>query len=206
MRSRLAAAAVVLVALTVAVRTGRAEPPRPTEPRPIADVLAALQATKAPKETVAAVRWYADVTHATTIAAPVGSPKTTLGQWSDNGPLLAAEEELGDCAPLPAAEAKAVTALHAEFQDALPPGLRGFALAQAGKTKEAVSLYRATALSMLPDGACPSEHPMYSYRRAGRMERMLQCVRRWAPKEDVADLSKAVDRAKRCAASNTAVG
>lgn len=206
MRSPVIAALVVVFSLAVLVRSSRAEPPPMTEPRSVKDVLAALKASKADAATLSSVRWYAEVTHETTLQAPVGSPMTTLGPWSDNGPALAAESALGNCAPLAEADAKAAAALLKEFGAALPPALRGVALAQAGKVDEAAALYREATLSMLPEGACPGEHPMYSHRRAGRMARQLSCLERWQPKGDHAAVKKAVERAKQCAANNHAVG
>lgn len=206
MRSPAVAALVVVFSVAVLVRSSRAEPPPRMEPRNVKDVLAALKASKADAATVAPVRWYAEVTHATTLQAPVGSAMTTLGPWGDNGPALDAESALGDCAPLPEADAKAAAALLAEYGAALPPALRGVALAQAGKVAEAAALYREATLSMVPQGACPGEHPMYSHRRAGRMARQLLCLERWQPKGDHAAVKKAVERAKQCAANNHAVG
>lgn len=206
MRNLFVGVVMVAVVVLVLARSSRAEPPPETEPRKVGDVLAALKATKAPPETLSAVRWYAEVTRGTVVEAPVGSPADTLGPWSDNGRLLDAERALGDCAPLQPADGKAAAALLAEYRGALPVALRGMALAQSGKVDEAAALYREATLSMLPAGACPSEHPMYSHRRAGRMQRQLSCLERWQPKADHAAVKKAVERAKSCAANNHAVG
>lgn len=206
MRNLVVGVLVMAFAVLVLARSSRAEPPPAMEPRKVADVLAALKATKAPAPTLSAVRWFAEVAHGATVDAPIGSPLHTLGPWSDNGPLLDAENALGDCAPLKEADAKAAAALLAEFGAALPPALRGMALAQAGKVDEAAALYRETTLAMLPAGACPGEHPMYSHRRASRMQRQAACLERWQPKGDHAAVKKAVERAKACAANNHAVG
>ncbi|MBL8923682.1 MAG: hypothetical protein JNJ54_32810 [Myxococcaceae bacterium] len=194
------------MAVLVLARSSHAEPPPAMEPRKAGEVLAALKSTKAPAATLSSVRWFLEVTHGTVVQAPMGSPPSTLGPWGDNGPLLEAERALGDCAPLGEADAKAALALLAEYGAALPPALRGVALAQSGKVDEAAALYRETTLSMLPAGACPGEHPMYSHRRASRMQRQAACLERWEPKADHAAVKKAVERAKACAANNHAVG
>lgn len=206
MRNLFVGVLVVVLSVLVLARSSRAEPPPPMEPRKVGEVLAALKATKAPATTVSAVRWFAEVSHGATVSAPVGSPAHTLGPWGDNGPLLEAERALGDCAPLNEADAKAAGALLAEYGAALPPALRGVALAQSGKVDEAAGLYRETTLAMLPAGACPGEHPMYSHRRASRMQRQAACLERWQPRGDHAAVKKAVERAKACAANNHAVG
>lgn len=205
MRAPLLAALVAVFSLVVLVRSSRAEPPPAMESRPVADVLAALKKSNAGPTTISAVRWYAEVLHETTLQAPVGSAKTELGAWSENGPLQAAENALGDCAPAEAAEAKTIAALFKEYGAALSPGLRGYALAQAGRVDEAVALYRQSVLGLKVE-ACPSEHPMYSHRRVGQMNRLLSCLKRWQPEGDWKPVEKAIERAKTCAANNHAVG
>lgn len=206
MRAPLVAALVAVFSLVVLVRSGHAEPPPPMEPRSVQEVLAALTASKADKTTVSAVRWYAEVAHGTTLEAPVGSSKTTLGAWGDNGALMASESMLNGCAPMEAAEAKAAAALLKEYGDALPATLRGAALAQQGKVADAAALYRSLVLTSLPDGKCPGEHPMYSGRRIGRLQLLISCVKRWQPKGDHAALDAVQQRAQACAANNHAVG
>lgn len=169
-------------------------------------MLKALNVAKADATTVSSVRWYAEVLRRAELRAPVGSPMTTLGPWGDNDVLLGAEAALGDCAPAGALEAKAVSALFKEYRDALPPGLRGYALAQAGRVAEAASLYRETTVAMIANGPCPSEHVMYAHRRVSRMTRMLSCLKRWQPQADEAAVEKALERARTCAANNHSIG
>lgn len=206
MRAPLVAGLVAVFSLVVLVRSSRAEPPPAMQPRQVAEVLAALKTAKADPTTVSGVRWYAEVLHRTELQAPVGSAKTVLGPWGENGPLLSAESALGDCAPAEPAEAKAIAALFKEYGDALSPGLRGYALAQSGRVDEAVALYRLSVLGMKVDGACPSEHPMYSHRRVGQMNRLLSCLKRWQPKSDWKPIEKAIGQAQSCAVNNHAVG
>lgn len=207
MRARLVAALVAVFSLVVLVRAGHAEPPPPMESRPVDEVLAALKASKADKTTVSAVRWFAEVAHGTTLAAPVGSAKNTLGAWGDNGALMASEAALNGCAPMEPAEAKAAAALLKEYGDALPPTLRGAALAQQGKADDAAALYRSIVLTTLAlEGPCPGEHPMYSGRRIGRLQLLIACVKRWQPKADHTRLDAVLQKAQTCAANNHAVG
>ncbi len=206
MRASLLAGLVAVFSLVVLVRSSRAEPPPAMESRQVAEVLAALKKAKADPTTMSGVRWYAEVMHATELQAPIGSAKTELGPWSENGPLMAAESALGDCAPAEPAEAKAIAALFKEYGNALSPGLRGYALAQAGRVDEAAALYRQSVLGMKVEGSCPSEHPMYSYRRVGHMSRLLSCLKRWQPKADWKPVEKAIEQARSCAANNHAVG
>lgn len=133
MRNLFVGVVMVAVAVLVLARSSRAEPPPATEPRKVGEVLAALKATKAPPETLSAVRWYAEVTRGTVVEAPVGSPADTLGPWSDNGPLLDAERALGDCAPLQPARAG---------QRLPPPG--------SSKLKHRWSLHRRRRRAHLP--------------------------------------------------------
>lgn len=206
MRTSLVAALVALFSLVVLVRSSRAEPPPAMESRQVSEVLAALKKAKADATTISAVRWYAEVLHETELQAPVGSAKTVLGPWGENGPLMAAEGGLGDCAPAEPADAKTIAALFKEYGDALSPGLRGYALAQAGRVDEAAAIYRQSVTAMKIDGPCPSEHPMYSGRRVGHMNRLLSCLKRWQPKTDWKPIEKTIERAQSCAANNHAVG
>ncbi|MDP3500382.1 MAG: hypothetical protein Q8S33_08620 [Myxococcales bacterium] len=207
MRARLVAALVAVFSLVALVRAGHAEPPPPMESRRVDEVLAALKASKADKATVSAVRWYVEVAHGTTLPVPVGSSKTTLGAWGDNGALMASESALNGCAPMEPAEAKAAAALLKEYGDALAPTLRGAALAQQGKADDAAALYRSMVLTTLSlDGPCPSEHPMSSGRRIGRLQLLLACVKRWQPKGDHARLDAVLQQAQTCAANNHSVG
>jgi len=204
--SPLVAAGLAALSLVALVRSSLAEPPPMMEPRPVAEVLAALEASKADAATMASVRWYVEVTRGAVLQAPVGSPKSTLGPWGENGALQAAEDDLRDCTPLAIPEAQAAIALHKEYKDALPPMLRGVALAHQGKLDDAAALYRATALASLPGNSCPSEHPMYSHRRIGRLQRLLSCLERWQPKANHAPVKKVLERARACAARNNSVG
>lgn len=206
MRAPLTAAVIAVFSLVVLVRSSRAEPPPAMQSRPVAEVLDALKKSKADATTISAVRWYAEVLHESELQAPVGSAKTVLGPWGENGPLMDAENALGDCAPAEPAEAKAIAALFKEYGDALSPGLRGYALAQAGRVDDAAALYRQSVMALKLDGPCPSEHPMYSYRRVGKMNRLLSCLKRWQPKADWKPVEKDIERARTCAANNHAVG
>ncbi len=196
---------VVLVVVVVVVRAVHAEPPPPMESRSAAEVLQALEQSKTNSSTLAAVRWYVEVTHGTTLEAPVGSPKTTLGAWSDNGALLAAESALGSCEPMKKEDAAAALALLKRTGDALPPLLRGVALREKGDATGAERAFVDEARATLPAAGCPSEHPMYSFRRVSRLSVMASCLARWKAK-DAAAVKALLERAKTCAANNHAVG
>jgi hypothetical protein len=207
MRASLLAGLVGVFAFTVLLRSSRAEPPPPMEPRKVSDILPALKASKAPADLVSSVRWYAEIVHGETLQVPVGSPPQSLGAWSDNGALLASEQANPTCAPLGAPEAQAARALLTEYGAALPAPLRGPALAEDGKPAEAVKVYTALAQAAFSQPAgCPGEHPMYSARRVARLERVRACVLRWAPDEAHPAVNEALRRAKACLASNRAVG
>ncbi len=202
MRTLLAAVTAVLVGVVLVARVGFAEPPPPMEQRPVEKVVAALQAKKDRKADLAAVRFNAEVFGATTVSAPVGSPLETLGPWSDNTALLEAEASMNGCV----APRKSAVALHKEYGDTLPPLLRAYALAADDKKADATKLLVSTLESQAITGACPSEHPMYSHRRSGRLTYMLACIKTLDPKRDLKPLQKHIDRANECATNNHAVG
>lgn len=204
MRALLVSAVVVVMGLLL-VKVGHAEPPPPMEERPAGEVLKALEQAKAKPRTVAAVRWYVEVAHGKTISAPKGSEKTSLGAWSDNNALLAAESALGSCEPMKKDDAAAALALLAQYGDSLPTLLRGAALKEKGDAEAAAAAFLDEAQSSLPSTTCPSEHPMYSFRRVSRLTVMTRCLERWQAKE-AAEVKALLERAKQCAANNHAVG
>lgn len=204
---RSAVASLVAVFVLVAVsRVSRAEPPPPSEQRPVGPILEALVRSKAPPATLASVRWFVEVSHGTHLTVAKGSAPTSLGLWGDNGALLDAEAALGSCEPLARDDARKAIALYDTFKDALPPSLRAMALAEKGDPAGAAKLSGELIRGSLPADACPSEHPMYSHRRVGRLERLVACVKRWQPKADHAALEQVLQRARSCAANNHAVG
>ena len=200
--------AAVGIGLTVAVsRLAFSEPPPALEPRDVSVIIAALSRAPGDKASLASVRWYAEVAHGKTLQVPVGSAATSLGPWSDNGALLASEDELSarDCAPLSESPRKAATALLAEFGDKLPPVLHAYALMQDGKSAAAAAQLTPFIEAQLP-GSCPSEHPMYSSRRVARMSMALRCLERAEPGRDHAKLKLLLERATVCGFNNHAVG
>lgn len=205
---RILFAAVMAVALGVVLvsRTGHAEPPPAMEARAIDKVIAALKADKTKRADLAAVRFSAEVLGAKTVSAPVGSPLTSLGPWGDNTALLDAEAAMGACAPMSADQQKKASALHKEFGGELAPLLRAWTLAGEGNKDAAVKLFTESFDAASIKGACPSEHPMYSYRRTSRLSTVLSCIRTIDPARDTKALGKAVDKANTCAADNHAVG
>jgi hypothetical protein len=204
-RSWLGAAAVAVFAVLVVGRAVFAEPPPPMEPRPLPKVIEALKKAKGRRADLAAVRFYAEVFGGTELQAPISSPMDTLGAWSDNGALMSAEQAMNDCAELEPAKQKAASALLKEYGDDLPVLLRAFTIAGEGKKKDAADLFASTLEGSGSD-KCRSEHPMYSYRRVGRMQLMLACVKRLDPKRDVSKLQKLIDHENFCAGNNHAVG
>lgn len=177
------------------------------ENRDVKQVIAALEKQKGRRADLAAVRYFAEVYGGTMISAPVGSPLDSLGAWSDNSALMSAESSLNGCKDLPPEKQKAASALLAEFGADLPVLLRAGAMAGEGKKKEAAALFVSTLESMAPPSTdCPSEHPMYSYRRVGRMKLIIECVKTIEPKRDVTKLDELIKRANFCAANNHAVG
>ena len=206
-RSLAGALAVAALAVLVVGRAGFAEPPPPMEQRELKPVIAALAKDQRRRADLATVRFYAEVLDGKTLSAPVGSPLTTLGPWSDNTALEAAESAMGTCAALPSGEKLAkASALAKEFGDQLPPLLRAYTLAAEGKKADAVALFTATFERAEVPAGCPGEHPMYSYRRHSRLQRMLACIKTLAPARDVKKLEQAVEHAASCARDNHAVG
>ncbi len=205
-RSLAGALAIAALAVAVVGRSVFAEPPPAMEQRDLSKVIAALTKEKGRRADLAAVRFYADVFGGKQVAAPIGSSLTTLGAWSDNGALMSAESSM-NCAALPTGEQlKKASAISKEFGDELAPLLRAYTLAAEGKKSEAVTLITATFERSTASAACPSEHPMYSYRRSSRLSLMLDCIKALEPARDVKKLQKEVEHAESCAANNHAVG
>jgi hypothetical protein len=206
-RSWLGALAVAFLAVVIVGRSVWAEPPPAMEARDLAKVIDALKKSKGRRSDLASVRFYAEVFDGTTIRAPVGSAYDVLGPWSDNGALMDAEARLSGCAGLPPERQKAASALLKEYGTDLPVLLRAYTMAGEGQKKEATELFVATfEASAIATKSCPSEHPMYSHRRVGRMQSILACVKTIDPQRDVKALEQAVERARFCAANNHAVG
>lgn len=206
-RSLAGALAVAALAVVVAGRAVFAGPPPPMERREVKTVIAALEKDKSRRADLASVRFYAEVFDGTHVSAPIGSPLTTLGPWGDNDALLTSESAMGTCAALPTGDKlQKASALSREFGDALPPLLRAYTLAAEGKKADAVTLFVASFERATAPDACPPEHPMYSYRRAGHLSQLLSCIKTLEPARDVKKLEKAVEHAKSCAATNQAVG
>ena len=76
----------------------------------------------------------------------------------------------------------------------------------ASATNEAATLFGGFIDKEMPAGACPGEHPMYSYRRIGRLSCALQCLKVFAPGRDVSSQENRLKRAEGCANANHAVG
>lgn len=205
LRSSVASLVAVFVVVVLS-RSSRAGPPPPSESRPVGPILEALVRSKADASTLATVRWFIEVPHGTHLTVAQGSAPTSLGLWGDNGALLDAEAALGSCEPLAPGDAKKAIALHDTFKDALPPSLRAVALAEKGDPLGAAKLSGELIRSSLTAEGCPSEHPMYSHRRVGRLERLVSCVKRWQPQADHAAIERVLQRARRCALDNHAVG
>lgn len=92
-----------------------------------------------------------------------------------------------------------------EYGEAVPPTLRAYTVGQQGRKAEAAEFFATFIDQQLP-AACPSEHPMYSYRRTSRMSFALQCLEVMAPARDVSAQKKRLERAQACAKNNHAVG
>lgn len=208
MRSLFVAFAVLGLAVALLSRSVFAEPPPAMEPRELSTIIAALKTKPALKTELASARFYGEVLGQRSLQAPIGSELVTMGPWGDNGALLGSEQEIGShqCAALTPTELTAASALLKEYGEALPPTLRAFTLGQQGKKSEAAALYVAFIDQQLPAGGCPSEHPMYSHRRTGRIGLALQCLKVFAPSRDVSAQERKLKRAQDCAANNHAVG
>lgn len=208
MRSLLAAALVLALSVVLLARSVNAEPPPAMETRELAKIAAALKAKPALKAELASVRFYGEVLGQKSLEAPVGSPLETLGPWSDNGALLGSEGLLGDrqCTALTPEQLTVASAILKDSGDAMPVTLRAYTLGQQGKKSEAANLFAKFIDEQLPGGPCPSEHPMYSYRRTSRISFALQCLKVLAPTRDVSAQEKRFQRAQACAANNHAVG
>lgn len=208
MRSALAAVITLLVAAALLARASRAEPPPPMEPRELGKIITALRARPALRPQLASARFAAEVFAVKTLEVPVGSPLETLGPWSDDGAMFAAEAGIGalGCGPLEPARRATASALLEEYGDALPALLRAYTLGQEGKASASAELFSGFIAQQLPKGPCPGEHPMYSFRRVGRLGLALQCLQRVAPGRDVSKEKATLRRAEQCAANNHAVG
>jgi hypothetical protein len=208
MRSLFVAVVVLGLAVALLSRSVLAEPPPAMEPRDVTKILAALEAKPGLKAELASVRFYAEVLGQRSLQAPVGSSLETLGPWSDNGALLGAEGLIAgrQCSALTAEQLTTASAILKESGDAMPVTLTAYTLAQQGKKSEAASLFSKFIDDQLPGGPCPSEHPMYSHRRVGRISFALQCLKVLAPSRDVAAQEKRLQRSQQCARNNHAVG
>ncbi len=206
MRVLLAAVSALILGVALVAHTGFAEPPPAMEPRPIEKVIESLKGEKDRRSDLAALRFYADVFGGKTVSAPVGSALNRLGAWGDNTALMSAENSLNGCRPLEPEAQKKASALAKEFGDDLPVLLRAYAIAGEGKQKEAAAMFVSTLEGMRVSKECPGEHPMYSYRRTGRMELILACVKTLEPKRDVKALEALINQARTCALNNHAVG
>jgi len=177
------------------------------EQRDIKPIIDAVTKDKNRRGELASLRFYAEVFDGKTVSAPLGSPPTTLGAWSDNDALMRSETQIGSCATLLTGEKlQKASALSKEFGDALPVVLRAFTLASEGKKDDAATLFTSTLEGSAAPAECPGEHPMYSYRRVSRMTALLGCVKAIAPSRDVKKLEKLRDHAQSCASNNHAVG
>ncbi len=207
MRSLLVAVGVLAVAVALVSRSVSAGPPPAQEARELKKIAEALKKKPAMKAELASVRFAGEVLGVKTLQAPIGSSLETLGPWSDNGALFGAEGVISSraCGSMPPEEIKVASAILAEFGDALPVTLRAYTLGQQGKRAEAAELF-ATFIDQQQPAECQSEHPMYSYRRTGRMSLALQCLKVMAPARDVSAQEKKLKRAEECAKSNNAVG
>lgn len=207
-RSLVGALSVAVFAVLLIGRSVLAEPPPPMEEREVKPVIEALKKAKGRRSDLAAVRFYAEVFDGTTLSAPVGAPLETLGAWGDNDALMSAEASLSGCVDLPPEKQKVASALLKEFGNDLPVLLRAYTLSGEGKKKEAkelfVSTYESVAIPL--KGSCPGEHPMYSHRRTGRMNLILQCIKGVDSKTDLKKFEALMERANFCAANNHAVG
>ena len=177
------------------------------EPRELKQIVEALKKKPALKTELASVRFAGEVFGTKSLDVPLGAALESLGAWSDNGALLVAEQAIASrgCGALNAGELKAASAILKEYGDAVPQTLRAFTLGQQGKKAEAADQFASFIDQQLP-GACQSEHPMYSYRRASRVSFALQCLKAFAPTRDVSAQEKTLQRAQDCAKNNQAVG
>ncbi len=208
MRSLLVACAVVALWVALLSRNVSAEPPPAMEPREISKIVEALEKKGASKSDLAAVRFYAEVFAQKSMQVPIGSPMDALGPWGDNGGLLGSENQIAAraCGALTPKERESASAIYKEYGEAVPLTLRAFTLGQQGKKADAAALFTSFIEKEKTSAACPSEHPMYSYRRTSRLSFALQCLKVFAPGKDVSAQQKILERAESCAANNHAVG
>ena len=208
MRSLLVACAVLGLAVALLARSVSAGPPPAMEPREISKIVEALKKKPAAKSELAAVRFYGEVFAQKSMQAPIGRPMETLGPWGDNGALLGSENQIANrsCGALTAKELESASAILKEYGEAVPLTLRAFTLGQQGKKSEAAALFTSFIDKEKTAAECPSEHPMYSYRRSSRLSFALQCLKIFAPGKDVSAQQKTLERAESCATNNHAVG
>jgi hypothetical protein len=208
MRSLVFAAAVLGLSIAMLSRSVSAEPPPAQENRDLAKIVEVLKSKPALKRELASVRFYGEVLGQKSLMAPIGTPLETLGPWGDNNALLGSENLLASmqCGSLTAEQLTAATTIVKEFGEATPPTLRAYTLGQQGKKSEAATLFASFIDKELPAGACPGEHPQYSYRRIARISFALQCLKVFAPSRDVSSQENRLKRAQTCAENNHAVG
>ena len=206
MRSWLFAAAVAVVALWCFVNPSFAGPMPALEGRDIDQMLAAMKKASAPASDVAAVRYAKEVFGEKTVKVPVGSRPETASVFAQNTALQASEGHLAACAPLNPAQRTAAGALLKEYGAALPEPLHAFTLGETGEPDAAAEAFTTWMHALLPAGACPGEHPSESYRRTQRLQRALECVKRFSPKRDVKGELELIRRSQTCALNNHAVG
>ena len=197
MRSRLAAAAVVVLSVAVLLvsQAGRAGQRAPTMSLPVKEVLAKMKKNpKTPKSDVATVRFYAEVFDGKTIELVMGD----LANAGFTGQHITDAVRATNCGPLKEPQLKAATALAAEYGDALPGYLRGYTLGQQGKAEEAGKLLMPVLEEMQPLDRCVAFHPDDAGRHANRFVTWSQCLQKLVPQHDAKKLEALEKKVMAC--------
>ncbi|MFT3709332.1 MAG: hypothetical protein QM817_16960 [Archangium sp.] len=188
MRSRLAAAAVVLIAVAMLVTSGigRAGERAPTTSLPVKEAVEKMKQSKAPKGAIGLVRFYGEVLDG----------KSVEFYFNDFSNAGRANEQLAgvigkaSCAKLDEAKLKTASALFTEFGDAFPVELRGYVLGQQGKADQAAPLLLKALEQMQPLDRCVFGHPDDAGEQMGRISTWAGCFTVLVPKPSKADAKK----------------
>ncbi|MBL8911268.1 MAG: hypothetical protein JNM17_11295 [Archangium sp.] len=188
MRSRLAAAAVVLVSVAVLVTAsiGRAGERAPAVSVPVKEAVEKMKQAKAPKGAVGLVRFYGEVLDG----------KSVEFYFSDFSNAGRANEQLAQaigkssCGKLDEAKLKTASALFTEFGTDFPPELRGYVLGQQGKPDQAAPLLLKALEEMQPLDRCVFGHPDDAGEQMGRIGTWAGCFTVLVPRPSKADAKK----------------
>lgn len=182
MRSRLAAAAVVLVSVAVLITSGigRAGDRMPSMSVPVKEAIEKMTKAKAPKGSIGTVRFFADVLDGKAVEFYMGD-FTNAGMVDDH--IVSAISKT-TCGKLGDAQLKSAGSLLTEYGEALPLEVRGYILGQQGKADQAGPLLVKALQEMQPLDRCLYGHPDDAGKQSSRVNTWLGCYTVLTPKAD----------------------